>query len=256
MLIEDPFRVEKQTHKALQDFRERKEWFRCSCEEAIVAIQRVAGSEIISEAFKRADREQAEKKRKDQEKAEIRQKLVNSQIGFQEMDVRSKYDTILASRLPIYPLWQYWIACAIGGYIILTILFTKISDISAILFSWIGGLIAAGIVKQLVESTRQESTDYKAIIQERQGKLEEARTAITCLVLLQPVKESLGSKSISYWIRMPEYGPVPCAKSALIHSRLSFSKYSHFNNQIEFLTGSTAQLASLDLAPSLFPFPS
>lgn len=181
MLIEDPFRIEKQAHKALQDFRERKEWFRCSCEEAIVVIQRVAGSQIISETFKRADREQTEKRRKVQEESELRQKLVDSQIGLQEIGVRSKYDSILSSQFPVHPLWQYWIACAIAGYIILTILFPKTSDISAILFSWIGGSIAAGIVKQFVESTRQESTEYKAIIQERQAKLEEARAAITVL---------------------------------------------------------------------------
>ena len=181
MLIEEPFRVEKQAHRALQDFRERKEWFRCSCEEAIVAIQRVAGSEIISETFKRADREQTEKRRKDQEEAESCRKFVDSQIGLQEIGVHSKYDSLLSSQFPVHPLWQYWIACAIAGYIIVTILSPKISDASAILFSWIGGMIAAAIVKQLVESTRQDSTEYKAIMQEQQAKLEEARTAITVL---------------------------------------------------------------------------
>lgn len=179
MLIEDPFRIEKQAHKALQGFRERKEWFRCSCEEAIVAIQRVAENQIISEAFKRADRAQAESRRRHQEEAELRRKFVDRQIGFQEIGVQPKYSSILSSQFPVHPLWQYWIACAIAGYIIGNILSPKISDASAILFSWIGGLIAAAIVKQLVESTRQESTEYKAIIQERDAMLEEARKAIT-----------------------------------------------------------------------------
>lgn len=104
MLIEDPFRVERQAHKALQDFRERKEWFRCSCEEAIVAIQSVAGCQIISETFKRANREQAEKRRKDQEEAQSRRKLLDSQIGLQEIGVQSKYGSVLSSRFPIHPL--------------------------------------------------------------------------------------------------------------------------------------------------------
>ena len=50
MLIEHPARVEQQAHKSLLCIREGKEWFRCSCEEAIAAIQRAAAGRAITES--------------------------------------------------------------------------------------------------------------------------------------------------------------------------------------------------------------
>lgn len=52
MLIEHPARVEQQVHKALLCIREGKEWFRCSREEAIAAIQRAAAGRAITESFR------------------------------------------------------------------------------------------------------------------------------------------------------------------------------------------------------------
>jgi hypothetical protein len=42
MLIESPISVEQLAHRLLTEIRERREWFRCSCEEAIAAIQQAA----------------------------------------------------------------------------------------------------------------------------------------------------------------------------------------------------------------------
>jgi hypothetical protein len=46
----EPLEIEQCTHKELKDFREAKEWFRCSIGEAISAIRKVIGSgEILLE---------------------------------------------------------------------------------------------------------------------------------------------------------------------------------------------------------------
>jgi hypothetical protein len=37
-LVEEPYQVEQKTHKVLSEYREGKEWFRCSAEVAIAAI--------------------------------------------------------------------------------------------------------------------------------------------------------------------------------------------------------------------------
>ena len=52
MLIEDPFEVEQQTHKILKDKHEGKEWFRCSIEDAILAIKKITGASVIYESVK------------------------------------------------------------------------------------------------------------------------------------------------------------------------------------------------------------
>lgn len=128
MLVEDPYRIEQQAHKALGSFREGREWFRCSCEEAIAAIQREAGGRAINETFKRADREQAERIRKDQEKAELRQKLVKAQIEKQELAVRAKYKDIFVSQFPENPFWPYWLVSSIGVLLLIAVLSPKTSD--------------------------------------------------------------------------------------------------------------------------------
>ena len=181
MLIEDPFRVEQQTHNALTSLREGREWFRCSCEEAIAAIQRVAAGRAINETFRRADREQAEKIRKEQEDAESRQKLVNARIGTQELDVQSKYKDMFASQFPPRPFWQYWIGCSIGVLILIVVFYPKMSDSGGILLTGIGGAVVAAFVKEYFESKRKQSPGYKALIQERESKLKEARAEIIVL---------------------------------------------------------------------------
>jgi hypothetical protein len=78
MLIEEPFRVEQQVHKALVSCRERKEWFRCLAEEAVAVIQRVIEGKAINETFKRVERKRAERIRKEQEEADCRQQKINA----------------------------------------------------------------------------------------------------------------------------------------------------------------------------------
>jgi hypothetical protein len=55
MLIEEPFQIEQKIHKALQQNHEGKEWFRCSINEAVTAIKRLAASSIIYENLKTDD---------------------------------------------------------------------------------------------------------------------------------------------------------------------------------------------------------
>lgn len=178
MLIEDPFKIEQQTHKALTCFRENREWFRCSCEEAIVAIQRVAEGRAINEAFKRVDRERAEKIRKDHEKAELRAKIVNEQINKQELAVEAKYKDIFAVQFSGNPFWPYWIASSIGVFVLIAFVSPKISELVGVISAGILGAVIAFFVREFHDSKRRESPQYKALQQEKEAKLKEARTEI------------------------------------------------------------------------------
>ncbi|HBK82066.1 MAG TPA: hypothetical protein DDZ41_00460, partial [Flavobacterium sp.] len=48
-LVHNPSRIEKEAHKLLSPKHEGGEWFRCSIEEAVIAIKNVANSSIITE---------------------------------------------------------------------------------------------------------------------------------------------------------------------------------------------------------------
>lgn len=179
MLIEEPFQVEQQGHKALASFREGREWFRCSSEEAIAVIQRIAEGRAINETFKRVDREQAEKLRKEREEAESRQRLVEARVAKQQEDVRLKYEEILSSHFTQYPFWAYWIGCSIAVAILIAVFFWKTSDTSGFWLSVIGGGVVAAIAKNYFEARQKQSSKYKALVQEKESKIEEAGTGIT-----------------------------------------------------------------------------
>lgn len=204
VLIEEPYRAEQQVHNALSHFKEGKEWFRCSTEEAVAAIQRVAGGKAINETFKRVDREKAEQLRKEQEGKESRQRLVDTRTRKQEETIRSQYEQMFSSRFPQHPFWLYWVGCIIGVAIVIGALFPKTSDSNALWVSVIGGAVVAVFVKEGFESLRKESSEYKALIQERESKLAEARAGITFLchscqkALRVDVKQLLSSGNVTW----------------------------------------------------------
>ena len=69
VLVDSPYHIEQTVHRKLSQVREGKEWFRCSAENAIVAIREVSANKIHLENFKRADREKADSIRNEKELA-------------------------------------------------------------------------------------------------------------------------------------------------------------------------------------------
>jgi hypothetical protein len=154
MLIEEPYQLEQQTHKYLSHVRDRKEWFLCSAEEAIAAIQRAANGTAIVENFKRAHREKAEGIRREREAEAQRQRVVTerlrageAKVQEQETAIREKYEQYFIENYAETPFWEYWLGCAVAFSILISTLVTKISDIGCFLASVCGGAIAAVFVK-------------------------------------------------------------------------------------------------------------
>lgn len=180
MLIAEPYRLEQQVHKALRHHSEGREWFRCSAEEAIAVIQQVAEGKAIHEAFKRAEREKAEQIRREREQAELRRRYVDALIAKQTEDIKSEYRHRFEATESFkkYPFWMYWIGCAIGVGIVVVNIFPKISEGISFWLSVIGGAIAAYFLDSYIESRVRHSSEYKALVQERESRLEDARKSI------------------------------------------------------------------------------
>ena len=60
MLVENPQQIEQQVHHILSRYREGKEWFRCSPEEAIAGIRQVCEDRVILESLKKGTTEKVE----------------------------------------------------------------------------------------------------------------------------------------------------------------------------------------------------
>jgi T5orf172 domain len=122
MLVEQPFRVEQEAHVRLAELREGREWFRCSVEEAVAAIQSVAGADSQFESFKRADRIKAEKirlqKQTDERARDIEEKLeeIDALDTVHKEAIVSKFDTLISvsqasiSSPLFYKIWFVGIA--------------------------------------------------------------------------------------------------------------------------------------------------
>lgn len=73
VLIDDPFTVEQKTHSFLMEYREGKEWFRCSFDKCVSAIKQCYSGKIYHESFLKKNREE-EHQRDKQIEAERRRK--------------------------------------------------------------------------------------------------------------------------------------------------------------------------------------
>lgn len=107
MLIEEPYQIEQQTHRLLSSKREAKEWFRCSAEEAVVAIKHIAGTRAISETYKRAERAKAEalhqqelEKQEAGRKREKAKKDFESWLRNEEATIHEKFQRQIAESFP------------------------------------------------------------------------------------------------------------------------------------------------------------
>src|SRR3989442_2652234 len=110
VLVEEPSKIEKQTHKLLGDKGEGKEWFRCSAEQAVAAIKQVVGDEYITESYKKADREEAERIHQQQSEEarkkrahEDKERQVEQILLNEESTIRQKHQQILAAEFPPRP---------------------------------------------------------------------------------------------------------------------------------------------------------
>ena len=185
MLIEEPLHVEQKVHKFLSNNRERKEWFRCSAEEAVAAIKYVAGDSLINENFKKAQREKTElirrqqalevqrKSQQETEEREIKQKLHD-----EESEIVCHYQSMIAGRFPPRPFWEYWLWGVVLALIGLAIFSPEFSDGGALFLAAIGSPIIGYFLQAYFEKHRKHSAAYRALLQERDEKLAKLRSSV------------------------------------------------------------------------------
>jgi len=200
MLIEEPHKIEQQTHRFLFSKCEGKEWFRCSAEEAVAAIKQVAGTRIIHETYKRAERAKAEalyqqelEEQKTRRKREKAKKDVIDRLRNEETTIREKFKRQITVSFPPRPFWQYWLGCGILVAIALSIFYPKRSLVDDIILSSVlVGAIAGYFLQDYFEEQRKGSSLYVALEKQREDELAavRARAEKDIATITSPARET------------------------------------------------------------------
>lgn len=156
--VEQPRDIEQQVHRQLSEYREGKEWFRCTSEFAISAIQQIVGDGAIVESFKRADRLKAEAIRRQQEERKRQQELAEAMWQDRELQIRSAYEQRLQQAFPEYTVWGYLLSGAVLSFFALASFGPKLSDGSIIFWSLALGTIG-GLMGRTWHRDYQRSSD-------------------------------------------------------------------------------------------------
>ncbi len=190
LLIEEPRQIEQNAHKHLLPHREGKEWFRCSAEVAIAAIKQAAGTQGISETYKRAERVKAEEiwqlKLAEQEKNRSEKKKqddIEALLLSEETKIKGTYNQKFEQQFPPLLLRTYWgwsSACIFFALIFLFTnpekFFTGIIFVS-VCFGWLAGFF----LLNHFEEKQKKSKPYLSLTNKREEELAAVRERkITC----------------------------------------------------------------------------
>lgn len=104
ILIEgELYQVEQRIHHNLSSCLEGKEWFRCTPEQAVIAIRQVAKEIALAESFKKAEREKAERLERERELEIARQqekRKIMAEIISKEQEMNQKYEDFFKDKSP------------------------------------------------------------------------------------------------------------------------------------------------------------
>lgn len=185
LLIEEPYQIEQKTHRLLSSKREAKEWFRCSPEEAVVAIKQIAGNGAITETYKRAERAKAEalhqqrlRKKEEQLKQQLAEQEIENRLVAVESVIREKYQQQFETRFPPKPFWTYWLGGSILVLIGISMMLPKASDGGVFILAAIGGAIVGAFLQGYFEKERKRSSSYILLEKQRDEELAAVRTKV------------------------------------------------------------------------------
>lgn len=191
MHIDFPETIERTAHRLMAHVRERtnREWFRCSAEEAIVAIRQAAerafveqANNVIYEVFHYANRAHADTISKTQRDRALREKLMADILAKQEDTMRRHYTQALSTQFPEKPFWPYWLGSSLALGIVMGIFIEKTTVGQLIFPAIIVGALVAFFVQSYLNDETKKSSAYQALLKERDVALAKAAEEIvfTC----------------------------------------------------------------------------
>lgn len=176
VLTEHPRDIEQQVHRKLSEYREGREWFRCTPEFAVSAVQQIVGDGAIVESFKRVDRLKAEEIRRRHEEEKKNQERAEARWQEQEQQIRTTYEKRLQQAFPEHPAWGYIVTGIVFSFIALAGFGPKLSDTAAVFWSLVIGVVVGLVGEEWHRNYQKASDGYRLILKQRDGELSSVRS--------------------------------------------------------------------------------
>jgi hypothetical protein len=177
-LVEEPREVEQKSHQLLAPKREGKEWFRCSAEEAIVAVRTIATGNIQIENFKQADRKKASalleiKEREERQQREMAE-LVNKRnqaLDAKCREISQAYDQALQTLLPKIEFWPYAIAAFFCILLLASYFFPNAKSNPLVVFSALAAVVSYPFFRDYRIDRAKKAEKYTDLLKKKTEEL-------------------------------------------------------------------------------------
>ena len=169
ILIEQPEKIEGLAHRALSEYREGKEWFRCTVEKGIAAVKQVAGDLIINETFKHADRKKSEELQTQEDENRKRERILRQK----EKEINDKYEKSMELKFPKRAFDWFWWFCISTILMFCSLPFMPVgwNILKQMFICSIGGALFAYFLKTYLEHRDKRSKEYNLLITARDEEL-------------------------------------------------------------------------------------
>jgi hypothetical protein len=184
-LVEEPFDIEQRTHRALSHHNEGKEWFRCTVEDAIVAIQFTAGNSLINENFRRANKARADALRAEKQNEErlIRVQAEESTerqalLSARRAEIHNRYQPQLDEAAKVDGFWSYYLVVFSLLVIGINIIAVKLSEIEMFLFAFFVAFLITPLIRGHNATEGKMSEKYQSALSKMNSELLAAENSI------------------------------------------------------------------------------
>ena len=179
LLVDDPREVEQQAHKVLADVREGREWFKCTAEDAIVAIKESVGDRAAYiENFRRAKREAAKSIAEERARQRDLRQKAEDEIATLQTALRTKVDQLMLRDYPKAQFFPYWLGWAIVAAILFVSSSMRITELGIAIASTIVGVVGAVVHTGIVNERRHRSASYQENIRKLNAALADIRSSV------------------------------------------------------------------------------
>jgi hypothetical protein len=174
VLVDNPRQIEKTAHTHLKPYKEGKEWFRCTPEEAVVALKTIVGTLAYLEHFKRVDRLKVEAlyhKKLPPTRAKDAPHPDKETLDKDYQETVARYELMLQHAFPPPRFWRYFVGIMIGFIVIFNLFFPFMSGFAIVIVSVPAALLTTPLVRFLIRRSAKKSQHYQEIIARKEADL-------------------------------------------------------------------------------------